>query len=66
MSIYVLFIWTIVGSSGTGLSVHREFDWRALGEFRGEHACVEAAKALDIKPEKFRCVNTGRTAGEKQ
>lgn len=66
MSIYVLFIWTVVGVGGTSYSVLREFDWRALGEFRGEHACVESAKQLNIKPEKFRCVNTGRPAGEKQ
>ena len=65
MSIYALFIWTVIGAGGTAHSVVREYDWRAMGDFRGEHACVEAARQLNIKPAKYRCVNTARTTGEK-
>ena len=66
MSIYALFIWTVVGVGGTAHSMFSESDWRAMGEFRGEQTCIEAARQLNIVPGKYRCINTGRTTGEKK
>jgi hypothetical protein len=52
----ILVIWTVVGSAGTQYSVHREKDWRPIGEFQTVASCEEAARVLVIKPEHFRCL----------
>lgn len=66
--IYILLIWTVVGASDSrGGLMKAYYDWRPLGEFhyeregRGKTAqemCNDAAKALGLKYENYRCVRS--------
>ena len=68
---YILVIWTVVAIQGQGsgnYNMHREHDWRPIGEFHLEQGrsggdyktalqiCEEAARQLNLKPEKYRCI----------
>jgi hypothetical protein len=69
--IYILVIWTVVAIQGQGTgnyNMHRERDWRPIGEFHMEEGrmnkktakemCEEAARQLALKPENYRCVRS--------
>jgi hypothetical protein len=60
MSTAILVIWTVVAihGSGTGNTYDVRYDWRSLGEFKDVGSCVDAAKLLAIKEERFRCLPT--------
>lgn len=53
----ILFIWTVVAGTGTGISTNYEKDWRWSGEFSSANACQTAAARLGLKPERYRCVS---------
>lgn len=52
----ILFIWTVVAGTGTGVSTYYEKDWRWSGEFSSPQACLNAGAKLGLKPERYRCV----------
>lgn len=66
---YILVIWTIVAVQGTGTgnhNMHRDLDWRPIGEFHnapdaGKNAlqmCTDAARQLGLKYENYRCLRS--------
>jgi hypothetical protein len=70
---YILVIWTVVAVQGQGTgnyNMHRERDWRPIGEFQREEGhigpsyktalemCEAAARQLNLKPETYRCVRS--------
>lgn len=70
--IYTLIFWTVVGYAGAGTQYSRdwktEHDWRPLGEFHNEEGrigmktaiqmCEEAARQLNLKTDRYRCVRS--------
>lgn len=64
--IYTLYIWTIVAMSGNGCHncQVKEYDWRPIGEYHQfagvspKDKCEQAAKELDLKAERYRCVRS--------
>lgn len=52
----ILYLWTVVAMNASGIYVER--DWRPIGEFRNEQACIRAAATLGIDKARFRCVAT--------
>lgn len=67
MNNVILVIWTVVAFSQ---SYQREdktsYDWRPLGGFENARACHEAASALGLKADRYRCLvaTTGKPAGD--
>jgi hypothetical protein len=66
---YILLIWTVVGAGASARSPDIiKYDWRPLGEFHMEEGrmgkksaqemCNDAAKALGLKYENYRCVRS--------
>lgn len=70
---YILVIWTVVAIQGQGTgnyNMYREHDWRPIGVFQkdttqgfnagasGLERCEEAARQLNIKADKYRCVRS--------
>ena len=70
---YILVIWTVVAIQGQGTgnyNMHREHDWRPIGEFHleqghigqgyrtAEQMCEDAARQLALKPERYRCLKS--------
>lgn len=68
---YILVIWTVVAIQGQGTGnyiLHRDRDWRPIGEFHLDHGrlggktalemCEEGARQLGLKPENYRCVRS--------
>ena len=66
---YILVIWTIVAVQGTGTgnhNMHRERDWRPIGEFHNvpdagktaQQMCEDAARQLGLKSDAYRCVRS--------
>lgn len=63
---YTLVIWTIVGFAGAGTQYSTQFqkerDWRPIATFEtsegvdGRQRCIDAAQALGIDQNRFRCV----------
>ncbi len=62
MTIFTLYIWTIVGFAGAQYSsLERQWerqDWRQQGEFAGKEKCEEAARQLGLS--RYKCIDTGR------
>lgn len=60
--IYILVIWTVVGFGASNGYVHKEYDWRPIGEFtsghglKAEERCHIAAKKLGVASDRYRCV----------
>lgn len=54
MNTFILVIWSVTAISG----IARNYDWRYMGEFQSQSACVIAAAQLGIDKEKFRCLST--------
>jgi hypothetical protein len=68
---YILVIWTVVAIQGQGTGnyiLHRDRDWRPIGEFHLDHGrlggktalemCEEAARQLNLNPDRYRCVRS--------
>ena len=53
---FALIIYTVVAMSGSNASLVQAHDWRYLTTFHTQSSCVEAAKAMGISSERFRCV----------
>lgn len=53
---FVLIFWTVVGSAGN-LSITHKYDWRPLSDFPNSAACHNAAKALGIPADRYRCID---------
>jgi hypothetical protein len=49
-------IYTVVAMSGSNASLVQAHDWRHLASFYTQERCVEAAKAMGISSERYRCV----------
>ena len=58
MTATILFVWSMVACESRVVCHH---DWRQLGVFNSEAACVNAAYQLNIK-DRYRCVNVGKPA----
>jgi hypothetical protein len=57
MTATILFVWSVMVCESH--VCHN--DWRQLGVFNSEAACVNAAYQLNLK-DRYRCVNVGRPA----
>lgn len=56
---YILVIFTIVAGSGTSSGNSWRKDWRYLGEFKNETACIHAARQIGMRgSDRFRCLPT--------
>lgn len=53
----ILVFWTLVGFAGTQFSTHEKFDWRPIGEFDSQKACMKAAADLGLDSKRYRCLN---------
>jgi hypothetical protein len=53
---FALMIYTVVAMSGSNASLVQAHDWRHLASFYTQERCVEAAKAMGISSERYRCV----------
>jgi hypothetical protein len=58
---YILVIWTVVAGPYMTQPV---WDWRPIGEFKSEAACHEAVILLALKPNRHRCLPTGKKSNE--
>ena len=53
---FALMIYTIVAMSGSNASLVQAHDWRYLATFYSVEGCKDAAKAMGISSERYRCV----------
>lgn len=62
MTIFTLYVWTMVGFAGAQYSslerTWERHDWRQMGDFVGQEKCAQAARQLGLQ--KYQCVDTGR------
>ena len=60
-TLFALYIWTVVGMSDASGSVRSvKYDWRHSGEYRTLAHCERAGTTLGIRPDMFRCIDTGK------
>lgn len=56
---HILVIWTIVAASGSShYNKTQDWDWRPIGDFGSERACIEGARQLGYPADskQFRCL----------
>ena len=59
---YILVIWTVIAAGTSGgapgsIGHHTYRDWRYLGEFKNETACLHAAHTIGLRgSDRFRCL----------